>query len=144
MVPASLIFKLLPIWNMDRASMISMGYSKPCQTTKMEYIAKMGNRWKPLTIFVNRVLDKPLNFRIPTFFLTSNVSRFLGILGEVLSKLEKNLVNYRLNHKCFKIFLKNIKEGFIKSFCSNTTGFTYYICMEFLDLFIGPLFFSVA
>lgn len=79
-----------------------------------QYIAKMGNRWKPLTIFANRVLDKPLNFRVPTFFLTSNVRRFLGILGEVLSKVEKNLVNYRLNHKCFKIFLKKNQGGFYK------------------------------
>ena len=28
---------------MDRAFMFSKGYSKPCQT-KMDYIAKMGNR----------------------------------------------------------------------------------------------------
>ena len=33
-------------------------YSEPCQTSKMEFFAEIGNGWKPLTSFTrNSILD---------------------------------------------------------------------------------------
>ena len=77
-------------------------YSEPCQTSKMEFFAEIGNGWKPLTSFTrNSILDLYQGSEYVSVIRSDKISNnseshanyvFYSVLGKGIYQLPRILV----------------------------------------------------